>query len=374
MAERGEHSARAAQIATLETRRRKDYAVPLDRLRDDWRARSAEHGLGRYRVQAIAGRARPPRASDAHARERAAIELASADGLTRESSTFTRRDVLQALAEAAGARAHVREIEARADGFLGRSEIVVLDPVAGEHWYTTRELLLIERELLDGAIRRRGSGVGLAAEGVVADALNARPILSDEQRQLVRALTRNGDGVQVVRAAAGTGKTFGLDAARQAWQDSGVPAVGCALSAPRRVRTARPGRVDSVTIARLRHALRRGFELAPGSVLIVDEAGMVGTRDLVALADAAHRARAKLVLVGDDRQLPEIDAGGAFRALAQRLGAIELREAPSTRTVGPRRPQRAARRRHRALRRGLPRARTPDRGAHRRRRTRRARR
>lgn len=53
---------------------------------------------------------------------------------------------------------------------------------------------------------------------------------------------------------------------------------------------------------------------------------MVGTRDLAALTDAATRALAKLVLVGDDRQLPEIDAGGAFRALAERLGAVELRE------------------------------------------------
>jgi ATP-dependent exoDNAse (exonuclease V) alpha subunit len=61
-------------------------------------------------------------------------------------------------------------------------------------------------------------------------------------------------------------------------------------------------------------------------VLIVDEAGMVGTRDLAALARAATRAGAKLLVVGDDRQLPEIQAGGAFAALAERLGAIELRE------------------------------------------------
>jgi len=61
-------------------------------------------------------------------------------------------------------------------------------------------------------------------------------------------------------------------------------------------------------------------------VLIVDEAGMVGTRDLAALARAALVSNAKLVLVGDDCQLPEIQAGGAFRALAQRLGAVELHE------------------------------------------------
>lgn len=80
----------------------------------------------------------------------------------------------------------MREIEAQADAFLGRIEIVVLDPVAGEHGYTTRELLLIEHELLDGPIRRRGSGVGLAAEGVVADALNARPILSNHAPEPLR--------------------------------------------------------------------------------------------------------------------------------------------------------------------------------------------
>ncbi len=60
------------------------------------------------------------------------------------------------------------------------------------------------------------------------------------------------------------------------------------------------------------------------SVVVLDEAGMVGTRDLAELARHAHEAGAKLVLVGDDAQLSEIAAGGSFRALAQSLGAIEL--------------------------------------------------
>jgi ATP-dependent exoDNAse (exonuclease V) alpha subunit len=63
---------------------------------------------------------------------------------------------------------------------------------------------------------------------------------------------------------------------------------------------------------------------APRSVLVVDEAGMVGTRDLAWLIDATIDAGAKLVLVGDDRQLPEIEAGGLFSALAGGLGALEL--------------------------------------------------
>src|SRR5256885_13478768 len=53
---------------------------------------------------------------------------------------------------------------------------------------------------------------------------------------------------------------------------------------------------------------------------------MAGTRTLAELAHAVLRVEGKLVLVGDDRQLPEIEAGGSFHALAERVGAVELRE------------------------------------------------
>ena len=51
---------------------------------------------------------------------------------------------------------------------------------------------------------------------------------------------------------------------------------------------------------------------------------MVGTRQLAAVVDLVEQAEGKLILVGDDRQLPEIDAGGLFRVLANRLPAVEL--------------------------------------------------
>jgi ATP-dependent exoDNAse (exonuclease V) alpha subunit len=132
--------------------------------------------------------------------------------------------------------------------------------------------------------------------------------------------------VEVVRAPAGTGKTYALDAAREAWQRSGIPVIGGALSARGACELRDQARIDATTIARLRDALDHGVELQRGAVLVVDEAGMVGTRDLAALALAAEHAEAKLVLVGDDRQLPEIDAGGAFRAVADRVGAAELHD------------------------------------------------
>jgi ATP-dependent exoDNAse (exonuclease V) alpha subunit len=59
-------------------------------------------------------------------------------------------------------------------------------------------------------------------------------------------------------------------------------------------------------------------------VLVVDEAGMVGTRQLAQVSDLVHNAHGKLILIGDHHQLPELEAGGLFRALAARLPAVVL--------------------------------------------------
>jgi ATP-dependent exoDNAse (exonuclease V) alpha subunit len=84
---------------------------------------------------------------------------------------------------------------------------------------------------------------------------------------------------------------------------------------------------DVATCDRLLGDLDEGQEqLDARTVLVVDEAGMVGSRKLTRLLEHAHQAQAKVVLVGDDRQLAPIDAGGGFRALRLRLGASELTE------------------------------------------------
>jgi Ti-type conjugative transfer relaxase TraA len=325
MAARGERSARAAQVATLETRRGKDYGVPTARLRAEWRARAGEHGLDHSRLRrvlrVVADRPHPEELAEV-----VAVRMEGADGLTRERSTFTRRELLQALSEAARPGAPVATLERQADAFLERSEIVELEAGGGDRRFTTRTLMRLEGELLESADQRQTEPTGIAERGAVDAALTSRPTLSEEQRTLVLALAREGGGVQVIRAAAGTGKTYALGAAVEAWRRSGIPVIGCALSARAACELRDQTGVDATTIARLRVGLARGVTLAPGSVLLVDEAGMVGTRDLAALSEAAAHAQAKIVLIGDDRQLPEIQAGGAFRALAERCGAIELRE------------------------------------------------
>ena len=156
--------------------------------------------------------------------------------------------------------------------------------------------------------------------------MRARPELSDEQTALVTRLTTNGHAIDVVVAAAGTGKTFALDGARDAWQHSGQRVIGTALAARAAAELEASAGIPSQTIASLLADLDNPNHggLPHDAVVIVDEAGMVGTRTLARLIDHAAAARAKVVLVGDPRQLPEIDAGGLLRGLARRVEPIRL--------------------------------------------------
>jgi hypothetical protein len=186
MEARGEHSARAAQVATLETRKAKADGVPLGRLREEWRSRAAEHGLTARRVERLVGirrSVRTPRAT----MERTARRLEGSRGLTLQRSTFTRGEVLQAFAEAAVGGATVEEIETQADAFLARATVVELEPDGGERRFTTGALLAVEQLALDRA--RTGATSATSDAHAVEAALAARPSLSEEQRELVRGLT-----------------------------------------------------------------------------------------------------------------------------------------------------------------------------------------
>ncbi|HJW64104.1 MAG TPA: AAA family ATPase, partial [Actinomycetes bacterium] len=144
---------------------------------------------------------------------------------------------------------------------------------------------------------------------------------------MVRDVCQGGQGVAVVVGKAGTGKTFALGIARHAWQLDGYRLLAAAPTGIATLSLQGEGFEDVVTCDRLLGDLDRGREqLDSRTVLVVDEAGMVGSRKLTRLLDHAHQARAKVVLVGDDRQLASIDASGGFRALRLRLGASELVE------------------------------------------------
>jgi ATP-dependent exoDNAse (exonuclease V) alpha subunit len=144
---------------------------------------------------------------------------------------------------------------------------------------------------------------------------------------MIERLCGAGDGVAVVVGRAGSGKTYALGAARDAWQAAGYAVFGVAI-ARRAARELEDGAgIASTSVAAYLSVVRRGVETPPERcVLVVDEAGMLPTRQLGELIDSIDRVHGKLVLVGDHRQLPELEAGGAFRGLVHRGLAIELND------------------------------------------------
>jgi conjugative relaxase-like TrwC/TraI family protein len=326
----GGRSAHAAEIAALETRRAKDYNVPTDRLREEWRSRAAEVGLDRDQLAAVLDRRAPGRPVQPDLAA-TAEEIAAPGGITEQASTFDRRDVIRDWAEAHREGASVERLEALADRWLASSHAIQLEndgkrQYLGGPRHSTPEMLALEDRLVSDAATRRGCGVATIDEEKVNQLVASYPHFAGEQSNMVRALTTSGDGVQVVRAAAGTGKTLALTAARDLWEKDGTRVFGCALAARAAVEMEALAGIDSTTIASLLRDIDQGNGLGIGSVLVVDEAGMVGSRTIDSLARHAAETESKLVLVGDDRQLPEIDAGGAFRRLSRELGAIELHQ------------------------------------------------
>ena len=143
--------------------------------------------------------------------------------------------------------------------------------------------------------RRPTTDRGAVAEAALRAALDARPELSPEQVAAVAQLTTSGNGVDVFVAAAGTGKTFCLDAARDAWTRAGHHVIGAALAATAAAQLQAQTAIPSDTIALRALQLADGIPLArrPHRGLVIDEAAMVGTRQLAALLDAAARRAAR---------------------------------------------------------------------------------
>jgi conjugative relaxase-like TrwC/TraI family protein len=293
--------------------------------------------------------------------------LASPEGLTAQASTFTRPQVLCAMgrelpAEAAG-QVGPTDLERLADQFLAeRTVSVVSEHAVGERHYATPELLAVEQRLIEAAVSRAGEQTGVCSHDTLRATLAAHPTIGQDQAAMVRDITQGGQGVSVVVGKAGAGKTYALGVARHAWQLDGYRVLGAAPTGIATVCLDAEGFERSRTVDALlaeldqeraaegrRRPLGRPEQLTrkrqpPGAdsrritqgqdervldsrtVLVVDEAGMLGSRKLARLLDYAADARAKIVLVGDDKQLAAIEAGGGFRGLRLRLGASTLTE------------------------------------------------
>ncbi len=321
-------SAASRQVATLATRKPKDSDVSRGELLERWRSRANEIGLDRETIERTFDPEVGLGPSAAVSRTVSTWQVDRA--VTAAGSHFDRRDAIQAVADSLHQGATGAEVERLADAFLTSDYVIQVGESRTGPRYTTRRIWELEREALAAVERMRSQGPTPAGELVTARVIAARPTLKEDQRQMVRRLLTGSEGVTVVIGEAGTGKTFAIVAAAEGWAQAGIE-MRAAAPTWRAANVMRSDGLPATTVASLLVELdcaehEDSDGLPQGSVLLVDEAGMVDSATLARLISHAERAQAKLVLVGDPEQLGEIEAGGLFRAVSDRTEPIRLDE------------------------------------------------
>lgn len=310
--ERGARGAKASEVAALGTRKAKDHNVSADDLRAGWRQVAAEYGYDEAAARPLADPVQN-------------LDLPAAAGVLDEATEFKAilraKDIeYRALVDAMGTgqgRAAAGAVAKEAAG-----QAVKLRGPDGKIYYTTRELIDAERSVMTTA--RAGttaSGHQISDRAVDAALTQLEQAngfaLSDEQAAAVRSVTTEPGKIKVIVGDAGTGKSTSMQAVRLAYAADGYEVVGTAPSSKAAGGLEEGTGIKSTTIDSLLGRIDAGkLTLTERSVIVLDEAGMVDSRRMAALVDAADRAGAKLIMVGDHKQLQPVGPGTVFRHLA----------------------------------------------------------
>ena len=243
---------------------------------------------------------------------------------------FTRTDILRGLAEFID---DPLELRVASDRALMSPDLLRLDD--GTEQFTTYDFQAVERQLATIAsdmarlgnfrVNSRHVERAIAKENAKLQR-TASASLSQEQVQAIHRITSPTQLSNVV-GLAGAGKSTLLNAAREAWERQGYRVHGAALAGKAADSLQSASGIPSRTLASLETSWRSGYEpVSAGSILVIDEAGMLGTRQLVRVAEQLRQRGCKLVLVGDPEQLQPIEAGTPFRDIINNHGAAWLTE------------------------------------------------
>ena len=250
------------------------------------------------------------------------------DAITHQQSTFTHCDMAKFAHRHSDGIDQFNEVMG---ALRNAPDLVELGKDGrGEDRFTNRAMIEAEQRL-----HRSAELMAEKERHEISDRDRDAALLRAEQRGLVLsgeqadALAHVTDGRElgIVVGHAGAGKSAMLGVAREAWGAAGYEVRGVALSGIAAENLESGSGIASRTIASLEHGWQQGRDLLTSrDVLVIDEAGMVGTRQLERVLSHAAEAGAKVVLVGDPQQLQAIEAGAAFRSIHERHGGVEIGE------------------------------------------------
>lgn len=251
------------------------------------------------------------------------------DLITREKSVFDERDVAKVLHRYIEDASHFQNLLARV---LQSPEILRLERerislATGKREpakLTTRELVQLEAGMASRAIWLSQQSSHSVHRRVLEKTFERNARLSAEQRSAIEHVA-GGKRIAAIVGRAGAGKTTMMKAAREAWEAAGYRVVGGALAGKAAEGLSSEAGIASRTLSSWELRWQQGRDgIDEKTVFVLDEAGMVSSRQMALFVEAVTKAGAKLVLVGDPDQLQPIEAGAAFRAIADRIGYAEL--------------------------------------------------
>lgn len=330
----GNDSAAARQHAAVVTRAAKATTLSFADIEQGWRSRLGEYGITAETAAPAPGpRPAPdpngPATDEVVDRDGLFSHLAGPAGATRDVASFTRRDVIAAIAATHPSRFDAAMLEDLADGFCASRHAVqlVIDGAGPEPIYSTHDMLAAQTRLVAAytqpasPLSRPGVPAAVIDIAIAAQRLELGP----DQAALVHGLCGSARVAVAAVGVAGAGKTVALAAAFEAWRAAGRVPIGAAVTAVAaevlEAATASESLTVAALLARLDHAPHL---LHADHVVVVDEASTLSDRDHDRLLAHVGRAGAQLRTIGDPAQHGAVEAGGTWARLTRDPDVVRL--------------------------------------------------
>lgn len=308
--DKGLHSSKSAEIAALSTRQKKTE-VDRNLLFENARESALRHG---FDPSACYGKT--------------SLEWTKEDFLLEafsHASTMTETRLKAAMMESAQGVFDSQEALKKFQEMEESGDLIRLQGPDGRTRYTSKEMFELEKNLVDKAESLSKDTWHTVTKDTLS-VVYAGKTMADEQKKALEHIVAD-NRLAVVRGVAGAGKSYMLDGAREAWEQSGIRVLGCAPSADAAKNLQESANIQSLTSHKMLSQIEFGqLKLDKKTVVVMDEAGMTGSRIMSELVDKVEHAGAKLVLIGDTGQLQPVDPGAAMRSIQTKIGCQEMLE------------------------------------------------
>ena len=349
----GKVSVKARENANLMSRKPKTDHLSPEELAKKWQTEAAIHGFGEGRIRDLLYKSQIE--TDTKTQLQKAIQGAVSD-LTEEHAHFEKRKLIQAVAEKlqTGQVNAAQVIEGVSEAINAREHIITLTDQKGRQTYTSPQMWKMEEAMLKNVSELSQQKGATVSQKIVDRAINSRSTIRPEQAEAARHLLQSTGAIRNLTGIAGAGKSYCLDTVRDAFEKAGYKVIGGALSGVAKEELRAQANINSRTVAsylyhfdkplkkqiaeKIKHDIRQIIRAARGkntyqrdipklnknTVLIIDEAGMIGTRSMAKLIHYVKKTGATMILAGDTRQLSPIEAGGPFQRIVQEVPSANL--------------------------------------------------